>query len=120
MGQIAYGAIHIYGLSFVVAAANIILTTYYFSTKRSGRALTIAACRSLVLNTLCILLLPGLLGSGAMWWAVVAAEAATLLLGAGFLLYDGAAARRAALQGGSPVGRGPAKGSAARAKHLSA
>lgn len=117
MGQIAYDAIRIYGLSFVVAAANIILTTYYFSTKRSGRALTIASCRSLVLNTLCILLLPGLLGSGAMWWSVVAAEAATLLLGAGFLLYDKATAASGSEK---ETNRMPAKAGAARPEHLSA
>ncbi|MDL2214284.1 MATE family efflux transporter [Clostridia bacterium OttesenSCG-928-O13] len=90
LGRIAYEAIRIYGLSFVVASVNIIFTTYYFSTKRSGHAIAIAALRGLCLNILFILTFPSLFGAGALWWAVVAAEIGTAAVGITFLLRGGA------------------------------
>lgn len=85
MIRIAYGALRVYGFSFVLASVNIVLTTYFFSTKRTGYAVAIAVARGLSLNILFILAMPALLGPDSMWYAMIAAELGALLLGVGLL-----------------------------------
>ena len=64
----------IYGVSFVFAAVNIVFTTYYLAVKRTTRAILIAASRSFVLNTLCIIARPLLFGRQALWTGIVVSE----------------------------------------------
>ena len=87
--DIAYNALRIYGLSFVVGSVNIQLNTYFFCTKRTGRALVISVCRSLVLNVVCIFGVPVLLGEGALWYSILFAEGLTLLVGGALKLCEG-------------------------------
>ncbi len=71
---LTHDCLRIYGLSFAFAVWNMIFTTYYLSTERTKNAMLITVLRSLVLNTLCIFLLPALFGSGAIWFGIVVAE----------------------------------------------
>jgi putative MATE family efflux protein len=66
--------LRIYSISFVLAAVNIVFTTYYLAIKRTGKAIVIATARSFVLNTALIFLLPAIFGSPALWLGIVAAE----------------------------------------------
>lgn len=56
--SIAHEAAKMYGLSFVLAAPNIICVTYFLSTKRTRQALIISASRSVVFNIILIPLTP--------------------------------------------------------------
>ena len=60
-------ALPIYLAAFPFAAASLMINTYLFSTKRTGPALVISACRGLSLNVACILLVPKLLGPDLLW-----------------------------------------------------
>lgn len=81
--DIAYPALKVYGLAFVLAAVNIVYVTYFLSTKRTGYALVIAICRGFVLNTLLIPGIPMLLGAEHIWSPIVMTELLTLMVGAG-------------------------------------
>lgn len=74
-------ALRIYAVSFGFSAANVVLTTYYFSTKQTGRAVVLAAARSLVFNSLFILTLAYAAGPSAIWFAIAMAEASALAVG---------------------------------------
>ncbi|MBQ1501345.1 MAG: MATE family efflux transporter, partial [Firmicutes bacterium] len=79
----------VFSVSVIFAAVNIVFTTYFLSTKRTGAALMVAAGRSFLLNSVCIFLLPLLFGAGALYTGIIAAE---LLVSLCCLIY--AAARK--------------------------
>lgn len=60
MPQFAWG--------FSVTALNTIISTYLYSTKRSKQAITINVLRSLVINSLIIMLLPAIFGPKIIWF----------------------------------------------------
>lgn len=66
---IDFTAVHMweYCWGFVVGSMNTILSAYFYSTKRSTHAIILNTIRSLVMNTLIIMLLPMLLGDGVVW-----------------------------------------------------
>lgn len=70
----AHQCISIYGISFIFCAYNISYTTYYLSIKQTRIALWISVARSFIFNTLCILLIPYLLGKNTIWSGIIAAE----------------------------------------------
>lgn len=70
----AHQCISIYGISFIFCAYNISYTTYYLSIKQTRIALWISVTRSFIFNTLCILLIPYLLGKNTIWSGIIAAE----------------------------------------------
>ena len=86
---LAYDCAKVFSVSFIFAAVNIVFTTYFLSTKRTGAALAVAAGRSFLLNSVCIFLLPLLFGAGALYTGIIAAE---LLVSLCCLIY--AAARK--------------------------
>ena len=78
--EVAYECIRIYGLSFILAAANIVYTISFLATRQTATALVLAVLRSFVLNSLLIPLLPAIWGKPAVWLGLVVAEALVLAL----------------------------------------
>lgn len=68
----------IYTLGFLVMAFNTMISAYLYSTKRSKQADIISLLRSFIVNTVVILALPAVFGSGAVWYAFAVYEAIVL------------------------------------------
>lgn len=66
-----FTAIHMweYCWGFIVGSINTMLSAYFYSTKRSGQAIALNIIRSLVMNSLIIMLLPMIFGSAVVWHA---------------------------------------------------
>lgn len=66
---IDFAALHIweYCWGFIVGSINTIISAYFYSTKRSVLAIILNTVRSLVMNSLVIILLPMLLGKVVVW-----------------------------------------------------
>lgn len=66
---ISFAQIHIweYCWGFIIGSMNTMLSAYFYSTKRSKQAIVLNICRSLIINTLIILLLPLLFGNIVVW-----------------------------------------------------
>lgn len=62
------------------AASSSVIGAYLFSTKRTPYAITLNVCRSLVFNSLCINILPRLMGYGFVWYSVAVAEGICLVI----------------------------------------
>lgn len=64
-----FTALHMweYCWGFIVGSVNTILSAYFYSTRRSGQAIVLNVVRSLILNSLVILLLPHLFGKAVVW-----------------------------------------------------
>lgn len=64
-----FTAVHMweYCWGFIIGSINTMFSAYFYSTKRSGQAITLNIIRSLVMNTLVIMLLPRLFGKGIVW-----------------------------------------------------
>lgn len=84
MFGIASGALGVYAFSFILASVNILLTTYLFSTKRTGAAVLTAMLRSCGLNVLLIFAIPAFFGGRHLWMSITVVELVTL--GAGLLI----------------------------------
>ena len=69
-----------YCLNFVFAASSAVIASYLFSTKRTPYAVLLNVCRSMVLNFLCINILPLVFGEGFVWYTVAVAEAICLII----------------------------------------
>ena len=75
----------IYSLGFLVQPFTTIISSYLYSTTRTGHALTINILKSFVLNTLVIIAIPLLVDAEMIWYGfaiyelIVLAAAATLL-----------------------------------------
>lgn len=74
----ASAALPLFALSFIPMAPNLIYTAYFFSTKRTGIADTIAVSRGIALKALMIFCLPLLFGTETIWIAPFATEIVTL------------------------------------------
>lgn len=77
---VAYEALRLYGGSTILAALNIIFIYYFLSTKNTARAMVLALSRGMILNSICILAIPAVFGSGCIWYSMIVAEAATLII----------------------------------------
>ncbi len=64
-----FTAIHMweYCWGFIVGSINTMLSAYFYSTKRSGQAIALNIVRSLIMNSLIIMLLPKIFGNGIVW-----------------------------------------------------
>ena len=56
-----------YCWGFIVGSINTLLSAYFYSTKRSGQAIALNIVRSLIMNTLIIMLLPRIFGAVIVW-----------------------------------------------------
>lgn len=69
---------YIWGL---IAVAPLMMTSaYLYSTKRTGPAVTLNVCRSIVFNTIVIFSIPVFFGTNAVWFAMGIYEAMALIL----------------------------------------
>ena len=57
-----------YAWGFIVAGVNVMISAYFYSTKRSKQAIALNVLRSLVLNTAIILGFPVLFGGSVVWF----------------------------------------------------
>lgn len=64
-----FTAVHMweYCWGFIIGSINTLLSAYFYSTKRSGQAIVLNVIRSLVMNTLVIILLPKIFGNAVVW-----------------------------------------------------
>lgn len=56
-----------YCWGFIVGSVNTLLSAYFYSTKRSLQAIIVNVTRSLVMNTLIIIVLPKIFGNAVVW-----------------------------------------------------
>lgn len=71
----------VYSVNFVFAALNILISTYFYSTKRTTQAVILNTCRSFLFSLGSIALLPMLLGKNVVWLTVAVSEFLSLVLG---------------------------------------
>lgn len=69
-----------YVWGFIIAGMNILISAYFYSTKRSKQAILLNVMRSLVVNIVVILGLPALLGKGIVWYTFGIYESIVLVL----------------------------------------
>jgi len=83
---IAHEAIKTYGISFILAAVNIVCVTYFLSTKNTKKAMVIAITRGFILNSVFILVAPILFGTKSIWISIVISELVTMIIAIKLLL----------------------------------
>ncbi len=66
---------------FILAGVNALISTYLYSTKRTKASVYLNVARSLVFNSLCILLLPYLFGIQIVWYCYGISEVLVLIYG---------------------------------------
>ncbi|MEG2377114.1 MAG: MATE family efflux transporter [Clostridia bacterium] len=76
----ATAALPAFGWAFIIMAVNLVISSYFYSTKRTKEALVAALSRCVVLNSICILGLPMLFGGTVVWYTLGIAEAASLVI----------------------------------------
>lgn len=69
-----------YACGFIAMAPNVMISAYLYSTKRSKQAIIINILRSLVANSILILLLPKIFGSGIIWFTFCIYEIVVLIV----------------------------------------
>ena len=74
--KMAPGIIRTYALSFLLLPFNIFSTYYFQAIMQPKTAMVVSVARGLVISGALILVLPGVLGAGALWWAMPVTEAA--------------------------------------------
>lgn len=72
--QVASKAMPVFCLNYLFASVNMVITSYFYSTKRTAEAVIASVLQSLVFNSLCILCLSYLLGGNIIWWTITVAE----------------------------------------------
>ncbi len=66
--EFAVKAMPMFAWGFVVMSLNVMISAYLYSTKRSKQAVIINVLRSLVVNSIVILLLPAMFGGSIIWF----------------------------------------------------
>lgn len=77
-----------YAWGFIIMSLNTIISSYLYSTKRSPHAIAINVLRSFLVNTAVILILPGLLGAGVIWYTFGIYELIVLAVAVALLRYS--------------------------------
>ena len=75
----ASSVLPLFFLSLIPMALNLIYTAFFFSTKRTGAANSIAISRGIIVKALAIFCIPALFGKDTIWLAPFAAEIVTLM-----------------------------------------
>lgn len=70
-----------YAWGFIIMALNTIVSSYFYSTKRSRQAIVINVLRSFILNSLVIVLVPFLFGAQTVWYTFGIYESLVFLVG---------------------------------------
>ena len=66
--------IRTYALSFLLLPFNIFSTYYFQAIMQPKIAMVVSVARGLVISGALILVLPGVVGAGALWWAMPVTE----------------------------------------------
>lgn len=77
--SLTYTCICIYGISFLFAALNIVYSSFFLATKKTGLAVKMTVLRSLVFNSICIFGIAWLFGESGVWFGSVLAEILVML-----------------------------------------
>ena len=75
----ASSVLPLFFLSLIPMALNLIYTAFFFSTKRTGAANSIAISRGIIVKALAIFCIPALFEKDTIWLAPFAAEIVTLM-----------------------------------------
>lgn len=84
--EMTKGALTIYAYAFLLFGFNIFASAFFTALNNGGVSAAIAFLRTLVFQTLAVLLLPALLGLKGIWWAVTAAEGLALVVSVAFII----------------------------------
>lgn len=76
--HMAVPAVRIYFISYLAVGLNILYSTYFQSTMKSGFAMVICLLRGIILNGILVFILPLVWGVTGIWMTIVAAEFMTL------------------------------------------
>jgi Na+-driven multidrug efflux pump len=77
-----------FAVGSIITAVNVMISAYLYSTERSALSTGINILRSLVINSAVILILPRILGDGAIWSSLLIYEAIVLVIAVGSLKYS--------------------------------
>lgn len=77
--DLTYACICIYGISFMLAAFNIIYSTFFLATKKTDLAVKVAVLRGLIFNSICIFSVAWIFGQSGVWFGIVLAELLVLM-----------------------------------------
>lgn len=77
-----------FAVGSIITAVNVMISAYLYSTERSALSTGINILRSLVINSAVILILPRILGDGAIWSSLLIYEAIVLAIAVGSLKYS--------------------------------
>lgn len=69
-----------YLVAFVFQSVTVVISSYLYSTTKTGGALVVNTLRSFVVNTLVILLMPVVFGSEALWYAFAVYEGIMMVI----------------------------------------
>lgn len=80
---ISFAEIHMweYCWGFIIGSMNTMLSAYFYSTKRSVQAIVLNIIRSIVVNSIIIMLLPVVFGKGIVWHTFGIYEIIVLIVG---------------------------------------
>lgn len=84
--EMTKGALTIYAFAFLLFGFNIFASAFFTALNNGGVSAAISFLRTLVFQTLAVLLLPALLGLDGIWWAVTAAEGLALVVSTAFIV----------------------------------
>lgn len=79
-------ALAIYAFSFVLYGINVFASSFFTALNDGGVSAAIAFLRTLLFQTLAVLILPALFGVDGIWWAITVAEAFALIISAVFII----------------------------------
>ncbi len=79
-------ALGIFAVSFVLAGHSIFTSSFFTALSNGGVSAAISFLRTLVFQTLSVLVLPTVLGVDGIWWAITVAEVFAFLISLAFLL----------------------------------
>lgn len=72
--ELAHIAVRPYSVIFLFMSLNVVSTYYLQSTLQDKQATAVSLLRGLIVSGIMIFLLPAVLGTGAIWWAMPVAE----------------------------------------------
>ena len=78
--EVSRRAVIRYEWGFIMQAVTVIISSYLYSTTKTGHALTINILRSFVVNTVVILLLPRIFGPEIIWYSFGIFEGIVLVI----------------------------------------
>lgn len=84
--DITRNALVIYAFSFVLYGINVFASSFFTALNNGGVSAAISFLRTLVFQTLAVLLLPLIIGLDGIWWAVTVAEAFALIISGAFII----------------------------------